>query len=81
MADVLLKEIEQAGWDNLHFAWAGSRAAGMGHYYRIQGPTFIVEYDNTQNSANHVHTAFRDLNNDFGEDALKQHYDKAHVGK
>ena len=81
MADILLKEIEQAGWDNLHFAWAGSRAMGMGHYYRIQGPTFIVEYDNTQNGANHVHTTFRDLKNDFGEDVLKQHYDKAHVGK
>ena len=81
MADILLKEIDQAGWDNLHFAWAGSKTPGMGHYYRIQGPTFIIEYDNTQNQANHVHTAFRDLKNDFGEDALKQHYDHAHVGK
>lgn len=81
MADILLKEIEQAGWDKLHFAWAGSRAAGTGHYYRVQGPTFIVEYDNTQNGANHVHTTFRDLKNDFGDDVLKQHYDKAHIGK
>lgn len=78
MADILWKEVEQAGWDKLHFAWAGGREWGIGHYYRIQGPTFIIEYDNTQNKANHVHTSFRDLKNDFGEDMLKQHYDKAH---
>lgn len=78
MADILWKEMEKAGWDNLHFAWAGGREWGVGHYYRIQGPTFIIEYDNTQNKANHVHTSFRDLKNDFGEDMLKQHYNKAH---
>ncbi|MRG46467.1 DUF3500 domain-containing protein [Chitinophaga sp. SYP-B3965] len=78
MADILWKEIETAGWDQLHFAWAGGKEWGIGHYYRIQGPTFIIEYDNTQNKANHVHTSFRDLKNDFGEDMLKQHYDKAH---
>lgn len=78
MADILWKEMEKAGWDNLHFAWAGGKEWGIGHYYRIQGPTFIIEYDNTQNNANHVHTSFRDLKNDFGEDMLKQHYDKAH---
>lgn len=78
MADILWKEITAANWDSLHFAWAGAQQWGDGHYYRIQGPTFIIEYDNTQNNANHVHTTFRDLKNDFGEDMLKQHYDRAH---
>lgn len=78
LADILWKEITAAGLDNLHFAWAGAQQWGGGHYYRIQGPTFIIEYDNTQNNANHVHTTFRDLKNDFGEDMLKQHYEQAH---
>ncbi len=78
MADILWKEIAAAGWENLHFAWAGGRQWGIGHYYRIQGPTFLIEYDNTQNNANHVHTTFRDLKNDFGEDMLKAHYETAH---
>ncbi|MGN7719564.1 DUF3500 domain-containing protein [Chitinophaga sp. 22620] len=78
MADVIWKEIAGAGWENVHFAWAGGSAWGTGHYYRIQGPTFIIEYDNTQNNGNHVHTTFRDLKNDFGEDLLKEHYGSAH---
>lgn len=78
MADVLWKEIGDAGWEQLHFAWAGGKKWGSGHYYRIQGPTFIIEYDNTQNNGNHVHTSFRDLKNDFGEDMLRAHYDSAH---
>ena len=48
---------------------------GMGNYYRVLGPTFLIEYDNTQNQANHVHSIWRDAANDFGEDLLKQHYD------
>lgn len=79
MADLLWKEITAAGWANLHFAWAGGKSWGTGHYYRIQGPTFIIEYDNTQNNANHVHTTFRDLKNDFGEDVLLQHYKQGHA--
>ena len=67
-----------AGWENVHFAWAGGNKWGLAHYYRIQGPTFVIEYDNTQNNANHVHTTFRDLKNDFGEDLLKEHYESAH---
>ncbi|RPD38010.1 DUF3500 domain-containing protein [Chitinophaga barathri] len=78
MAEVMWKEMENAGWENVHFAWAGGRKWGIGHYYRIQGPTFVIEYDNTQNNANHVHTTFRDLKNDFGEDMLKEHYKSAH---
>ncbi len=64
--------------DALHFGWAGSLEPGDGHYYRIQGPEFVIEYDNTQNNANHIHTVIRDLKNDFGDHVLKQHYEEAH---
>jgi len=79
-ADEMLKEIQQAGLDNLRFAWAGYTESGIGkpHYYRIQGPTIIIEYDNTQNNANHVHTVVRDLRHDFGGDLLLEHYKTAH---
>lgn len=68
------KKITDAGLDKLHFAWAGGTRWGTPHYYRIQGPMLIIEYDNTQNDANHVHTVVRDLTNDFAEDFLKEHY-------
>lgn len=71
-------KIEKSGYDNLSFAWAGSLKPGKGHYYRIQGPMLLIEYDNTQNNANHVHTVVRDLTNDFAEDILKEHYQKDH---
>ena len=69
-----LKKIEAAGFDKVHFAWAGSTESGEPHYYRIQGPTFLVEYDDVQNNANHIHTVWRDLANDFGDDVLLRHY-------
>lgn len=78
MKDILWKEIESAGTGNIRFAWAGGKVWGEGHYYRIQGPTFLIEYDNTQNNGNHVHSVFRELKNDFGDDALKEHYKTAH---
>lgn len=74
----LMEKIEQAGMENLSFAWAGSLQPGAGHYYRIQGPMLLIEYDNTQNNANHVHTVVRDLTNDFAEDILREHYQKEH---
>lgn len=74
-------KIEKAGLDKVSFAWAGGLEPGQGHYYRVQGPTFVLEYDNTQNSANHVHTLWRDLTNDFGEDMLKRHYQQSHAAK
>jgi hypothetical protein len=72
----MMQEIETAGLNNLRFAWAGAHQPGPGnpHYYRIQGPTIIIEYDNTQNNANHIHTVIRDLKNDFGGDELLEHY-------
>lgn len=74
----LMEKIIKAGIENLSFAWAGGLTAGSGNYYRIQGPMLLIEYDNTQNNANHVHTAVRDLTNDFAEDILREHYLKEH---
>ena len=73
-----LKEIEDAGFDNVSFAWMGFIQPEKPHYFRVQGPTFILEYDNTQNKANHVHIVWRDFKNDFGKDLLKQHYQSQH---
>ncbi len=74
----LMNKIKLAGYENLSFAWAGSLKPGAGHYYRIQGPMLLIELDNTQNNANHVHSVVRDLTNDFGEDILREHYRKEH---
>lgn len=72
------KKIMDAGIENLNFAWAGGLKEGVAHYYRIHGPMLLIEFDNTQNNANHVHTAVRDLTNDFAEDILKEHYKMEH---
>jgi Protein of unknown function (DUF3500) len=63
--------IERAGVGQLHIAWAGSREPGRAHYYRVHGPTHLIEYDNR--GGNHIHAVFRDLEGDFGEDLLAQH--------
>jgi hypothetical protein len=78
IAEVDLKRITDAGQENVHFAWAGGLERGQGHYYRIQGPTFLIEYDNTQNNANHIHCVYRDFAEDFGEDLLQKHYEESH---
>lgn len=69
-----LRRIEEVGFGRLHFAWAGAHRPGSPHYYRIHGPTVLVEYDNSQSNANHIHTVWRDLENDFGGDLLRRHY-------
>lgn len=74
IADADLAEIDAAGFDKVAFAWAGPDEPGQGHYYRVQGPTFLLEYDNTQNNANHIHAVWRELAGDFGEDLLARHY-------
>ena len=56
------------------FAWAGPLAPGQGHYFRVHGPVTLIEHDNTQNNANHIHSVWRDLASDFGNDALAEHY-------
>jgi hypothetical protein len=78
IAQSLRAKVEEAGMDNMRFAWAGSREEEIGkaHYYRIHNPVLLIEYDNSQNNANHAHTVVRDLKNDFGEDALREHYER-----
>ena len=60
--------------ETLTFAWMGSTEPGQGHYYHIQGSKFLIEYDNVQNNANHIHAVWRDFENDFGRDILADHY-------
>ena len=78
LAEEGLKHLEGLDLKMIHFAWAGSLESGKGHYYRIQAPDLLIEYDNTQNGANHVHCVVRDLKRDFGEDLLRQHYEQHH---
>jgi hypothetical protein len=77
MADDLASErlarLKKAGLEKIAFAWAGEAERGKKHYYRIQGPTFLIEYDNTQNNGNHIHSVWRDFTNDFGRDLLREH--------
>ena len=76
-----LAKIREAGIENLTFAWAGPLERGRRHYYRVQGPTFLIEFDNSQNDGNHVHSVWRDFNGDFGRDLLREHLRTAHVGQ
>jgi hypothetical protein len=69
--------LQHEDFSEVAFAWAGSTRPGEAHYYRIQGPGFLVEYDNTQNDANHIHTVWRDFDGDFGRDLLREHYRNA----
>lgn len=74
LAKARLDALQKAGMDQITFGWAGVIDAGGPHYYRVQGPTFLIEYDNTQNNANHIHSVWRDFNGDFGRDLLREHY-------
>lgn len=78
IAGAELQAIMDAGWERVRFAWAGRTEPGQPHYYRIQGPTFIVEYDNVQNGGDHVHSVWRDFEGDFGRDVLAEHHARAH---
>lgn len=60
--------------ESLVFAWMGATKTGEPHYYRIQGSKFLIEFDNSQNNANHIHSVWRDFDGDFGEDVLADHY-------
>jgi hypothetical protein len=68
-----LSRIEDAKLDEVSFLWSGSLMSGQAHYYRVQGPTFLIEYVNEQNNANHVHAAWRDFNGDYGRDLIQEH--------
>jgi hypothetical protein len=78
IAEVELTQLQERGIENLHFAWAGGLERRQGHYYRIQDTRFLIEYDNTQNDANHIHSVWRDPLNDFGKHLLAEHYARDH---
>lgn len=73
IAEIRREQLKKAG-NNMYFAWAGVEERGGPHYYRVQTPSFLIEYDNTQNDANHVHAVWRDFDGDFGLDLLSAHY-------
>jgi hypothetical protein len=68
-----LAKIKTAGTEKLTFAWAGSTEKGQRYHYQVQGPTFVIEHNNTQNNGNHIHSVWRDFNGDFGRDLLAEH--------
>ena len=78
VSEPVWERITTAGIGDVTFAWTGPDAPGRGHYYAVRGPTFVIEYDNTQNGANHIHAVWRDLENDWGGDALAEHLAAAH---
>lgn len=77
LAEAREEQIRKAGKD-IYFAWAGGTEKGDPHYYRVQTASFLIEYDDTQNNANHIHSVWRDFNGDFGVDLLKLHYQSSH---
>jgi hypothetical protein len=81
LADEAFGKISAAGLDKITFAWAGGLDRSKQTYYRIQGPTFLIEFDNSQGNGNHIHTTVRDFKGDFGHDLLREHYAKAHAAK
>jgi len=80
LAEIEMKKLLQPGIEQIHLAWAGGLERHQPHYYRLQAPRLLVEYDNTQNNANHIHSVWRDPLNDFGADILAQHYATADHG-
>jgi hypothetical protein len=74
-----LEKLKKAGVEKIYFAWAGGLERGEPHYYRVQGGTFVLEYDNVQNGANHVHSVWRNFDHDFDTDLLAEHYKAAHA--
>ena len=81
LAEETFGKIAAAGLEKLTFAWAGPVDRSQGRYYRIQGPTFLIEFDNFQNNFNHVHTVVRDFKGDFGHDLLAEHLARDHGAK
>jgi hypothetical protein len=79
LAEARMKRIVDEDLSAVRFSWAGGRVAGEGHYYRVQGKSFLIEFDNTQNHANHIHSVWRDMKDgDYGVDLIKEHYREAH---
>ena len=78
VADETWDRLVARNLDAITFAWSGPEAPGRGHYYAVRGSDFVIEYDNTQNGANHIHAVWRELGNDWGEDLLARHLAQAH---
>jgi len=74
LANARMKKLKSEEINEISFGWAGGTKPGVGHYYRIQGKTFLIEFDNTQNNANHIHSVWRDFDGDFGRDLIREHY-------
>jgi len=74
LAAVQKQRVIEQELGRFRFAWAGPLAPGQPHYFRVHGPVTLIEHDNTQNNANHIHSVWRDLTADFGTDALAEHY-------
>jgi hypothetical protein len=77
--ELAAREADRVMAGELYFAWEGAAAPGSRHYYRVQGDDLLIEYDNTQDKANHAHTVLRRPRSDFGDDILAAHYGQAHV--
>jgi hypothetical protein len=80
-ADYCWAEALEGGDHQIRFAWAGPTEPGEGHYYCVSGPDFLIEYDNTQDNANHAHSVWRHLRDDWGVDLLRAHYQRGHAGR
>ena len=66
--------LEKENWEEITFTWAGKFEKLKAHYYRIQGRSFLIEYDNSQNNGNHIHSVWREFDGDFGKDLIREHY-------
>ena len=77
LAEARMARVREGGVESIRFGWAGTTERGRQHYYRVQGPQFLIEYDATQDGGNHIHSVWRDFNGDFGRDLLRQHYQDA----
>jgi hypothetical protein len=78
LASAEIRRLRETGIDDVHFAWAGAEVRLQPHYYRLQGPTLVIEYDNIQNDTNHIHAVWRNPRADFGADLLARHYAQSH---
>ncbi|MGH7279193.1 MAG: DUF3500 domain-containing protein, partial [Candidatus Rokuibacteriota bacterium] len=78
IAEEELRRLREAGVERIRFAWAGPIDPARPHYYRLHGPTLLIEYDNTRNDANHIHSVWHDPRNGFGADLLRAHYLTGH---
>ena len=79
LAEDKLTALREGGLEKIHLAWGGPVDRGQPHYYRLHGGDFVVEYDNRQNGANHIHSVLRDVNNDFAADVMRDHLLMYHV--